>query len=68
MAIRIGILEIEESLTLHEIKKRQPCKASVSIYCHWWRRGRVELPVHRKVARISYKLSQLHLSRLTFIC
>ena len=30
MAIRIGILEIEESLTLHEIEKRQPCKASVS--------------------------------------
>ncbi len=30
MAIRIGILEIEESLTLHEIKKRQPCKADAS--------------------------------------
>ena len=25
----------------------------------WWRRGRVELPVQKKVARISYKLSQL---------
>jgi len=25
----------------------------------WWRRGRVELPVQKKVARISYRLSQL---------
>jgi hypothetical protein len=28
MAMRIEILEIEESLTLHEIEKRQLCKAS----------------------------------------
>jgi len=34
----------------------------------WWRRGRVELPVQKKVARIYYKLSQLLLSHLAFIC
>jgi|GEM_PF-4756858 hypothetical protein len=34
----------------------------------WWRRGRVELPVQKKVARISYKLSQPLLSHLAFLC
>ena len=34
--------------------------------CFWWRRGRVELPVQRKLPRISYRLSQLFsLARLT---
>jgi len=33
--------------------------------CFWWRRGRVELPVQRKLPRISYRLSQLfNLARL----
>jgi len=32
----------------------------------WWRRGRVELPVQKKLPRIYYKLSQLfYLTRLT---
>jgi len=31
----------------------------------WWRRGRVELPVQRKLPRMSYRLSQLfNLTRL----
>ena len=34
--------------------------------CLWWRRGRVELPVQKKLSRIFYKLSQLFdLARLT---
>ena len=33
--------------------------------CFWWRRGRVELPVQKKLPRIYYKLSQLfYLARL----
>ncbi len=30
-----------------------------SVTIAWWRRGRVELPVQRKLPRIYYKFSQL---------
>jgi hypothetical protein len=34
--------------------------------CFWWRRGRVELPVQRKLSRIYYRFIQLfNLTRLT---
>ena len=34
----------------------------------WWRRGRVELPVQKKLSRIYYKLSQLFNLALADLC
>ncbi len=39
------------------IKSCQSNSPQLQIF--WWRRGRVELPVQKQVARIYYRLSQL---------
>ena len=65
---RFGFIKYPE-LPIHVFthKEASVSKAEANFESEW-RRGRVELPVQKKVARISYKLSQLFLSRLAFIC
>jgi hypothetical protein len=65
---RFGFVEYPE-LPVHVFRyKKAPANKAEANFESEWRRGRVELPVQKKVARISYKLSQLLLSHLAFIC
>jgi len=41
-----------------------PRRGNQGHWWRWWRRGRVELPVQKQVARTYYKFSQRFLSRL----
>ena len=44
------------------VKTKDSTSDAESENSEWWRRGRVELPVQKKLSRTCYKLSQLFLS------
>ena len=54
-------MKAKESDAEQFLSRLSPCLRSApkGYPCDWWRRGRVELPVQKKLSRIYYKLSPL---------